>query len=77
MTPALSSAAQKLSIAWSRPLGVARSVMGRPLPASRPRSLSHLRMADEFHRFLTEFSVRPGRILEISHQRLPKLRWAS
>mmetsp|Transcript_24129 Transcript_24129/g.72408 ORF Transcript_24129/g.72408 Transcript_24129/m.72408 type:complete len:218 (+) Transcript_24129:82-735(+) len=30
-------------------------------------------MADEFQRFLMAFSERPGRSLEISHQRLPKL----
>ena len=39
--------------------------------SGRPRSRSHRFRADEFQRFLTAFSVRPGRSLAISLQRLP------
>lgn len=43
---------------------------GRPFAWGWP--LNHLCLAEELYRFLTAFSVRPGRNLEISHQRVPK-----
>mmetsp|Transcript_37680 Transcript_37680/g.117897 ORF Transcript_37680/g.117897 Transcript_37680/m.117897 type:complete len:532 (+) Transcript_37680:2095-3690(+) len=47
------------------------------LPPSALRSANHFLRADEFQRFFTMFSVRPGRSLAISHQRLPKICCAS
>ena len=47
-----------------------------PDPLVRLLALSHDRMNELFHLFLTVFSGRPGSIFAISFQRLPKNRWA-
>ena len=76
-TPATPRAVLNSAMLRSKPPGTERSCSGCPLPGVRLRSFSHLRMVELFHLFLTAFSVRPGRILEISHQRLPKCFCAS
>jgi len=62
------------------PCGVAALVMtvppgvvGDPPPLDVPPSADFRRFINEFHRFLTAFSGRPGRSFAISHHLLPIL----